>query len=71
MTTVGGLVTGLAGARSLTRAILDGRHYRRESRELRRELNLHAVLRQMLNRFNPAQYDQLLGLLNGSLQGVF
>jgi digeranylgeranylglycerophospholipid reductase len=70
VTTVGGLVTGLAGARSLTRAILDGRHYRRESRELRRELNLHAVLRQMLNRLNPAQYDHLLELLNGPLQGV-
>jgi flavin-dependent dehydrogenase len=64
VTTVGGLVTGLRGARAAANAILHGSNYMKELRSLRRELSLHLVIRNMLNRFGGADYDRLLDLLN-------
>jgi flavin-dependent dehydrogenase len=65
VTTVGGLVTGLRGARAVVDAIL-GRDlsYVKESRSLRRELDFHLLVRSMLNRFRGRDYDRLLNLLN-------
>ena len=64
VTTVGGLVTGLRGARAAANAILRGSDYMKELRALRRELSLHLLIRNVLNRFRGADYDRLLGLLN-------
>jgi flavin-dependent dehydrogenase len=64
VTTVGGLVTGLRGARAAANAIVHGSNYMKELRSLRRELSLHLVIRNMLNRFGGADYDRLLDLLN-------
>jgi len=64
VTTVGGLVTGLRGARAAADAILHRTHYLKELRPLRRELSLHLLIRSVLNGFRSADYDRLLGLLN-------
>jgi digeranylgeranylglycerophospholipid reductase len=70
MTTVGGAVTGLRGARAVAQAILDGGEPGSESGALDRELTWHRLLRQVLNRFGPADYDELLALVNTRMQGV-
>jgi flavin-dependent dehydrogenase len=64
VTTVGGLVTGLRGARAAANAILRRGSYFRELANLRQELSLHLVIRNVLNRFEAPDYDRLLGLLN-------
>jgi len=69
-TTVGGLVTGLQGARALANAILHGKNYLQELSKLRLELNLHLLVRHVLNRFNNENYDELLTLLKGRLKEV-
>jgi len=70
VTTVGGVVTGLHGARALAHAILNGRNYPRALRELKIEMNLHLLIRQILNRFNEGDYDELLGLINGEAKDI-
>ncbi|HEY2918591.1 MAG TPA: NAD(P)/FAD-dependent oxidoreductase [Candidatus Binatia bacterium] len=70
VTTVGGLVTGLRGARAAANAILQGSNYMKELRSLRRELSLHLVIRNALNRFSGADYDRLLDLLNEKTIGL-
>ncbi len=64
VTTVGGLVTGLRGAKAAANAILRRADYLKELRPLRRELSLHLLIRSALNRFRSADYDRLLDLLN-------
>jgi flavin-dependent dehydrogenase len=64
VTTVGGLVTGLRGARAAANAILGRGHYFRELAALRQELSLHLLIRNVLNRFQGTDYDRLLELLN-------
>jgi flavin-dependent dehydrogenase len=64
VTTVGGLVTGLRGAKAAAGAILHRRDYLKELRPLRGELSLHLLIRTILNRFHSADYDRLLDLLN-------
>lgn len=63
MTTVGGVVAGLRGARAVAEDILNKRNsdnYRRVVRELYFELNLHYLLRKILNRFRNEDYARLL-----------
>jgi flavin-dependent dehydrogenase len=69
-TTVGGLVTGLKGAKVLANYLLNGGNLRKESRNLRLELNLHLLVRHILNRFNDENYDELIGMLNGGLKDI-
>ncbi|PYJ65443.1 MAG: hypothetical protein DME76_18220, partial [Verrucomicrobia bacterium] len=64
VTTVGGLVTGLRGAKCAANAILRQADYWKELRALRRELSLHLLIRSVLNRFHGRDYDRLLDLLN-------
>ena len=64
VTTVGGLVTGLRGAKAAANAILRRTHYSTELNLLRQELSLHLLIRSILNRFGSADYDRLLELLN-------
>jgi len=63
VTTIGGIVTGFRGAIGVAEAILnDGTSP--ELRSLRRELNLHLLLRRSLHRFEQADYSRLVDLLN-------
>jgi flavin-dependent dehydrogenase len=70
VTTVGGVVTGLRGARAAANALLRHGDYAGELRGLKRELDLHLVLRKMLDRFANADYDALLRLLNRQARGI-
>ena len=65
VTTVGGIVTGLRGALGVAEAILNGGHSR-ELRALRRELDVHLLVRRTLHRFQQADYSRLVDLLNVS-----
>ena len=62
VTTVGGLVTGFRGALGVAQAIVDGRFS--ELHTLRRELDLHLLLRRSLHDFQQADYSRLVDLLN-------
>ena len=70
VTTVGGVVTGLYGARALANALLNGRNYPKELRGLKFELDLHLLIRKVLNQFRDEDYDELIGMLKGRLKGV-
>ena len=62
-TTVGGIVTGFRGALGVAEAILKGRQGRKLG-DLRRELNLHWLIRRALHSFTQAHYSRLMDLLN-------
>jgi flavin-dependent dehydrogenase len=70
VTTVGGVVPGLYGARALAQAILNGRNYRKELGGLKMELHLHLLVRHVLNRFSDQDYDELIGMLDGGLKAI-
>jgi digeranylgeranylglycerophospholipid reductase len=63
VTTVGGIVTGLRGALGVAQAILNG-GASRELRSLRRELDLHLLLRRSMHEFQQTDYSRLVDLLN-------
>ena len=63
VTTVGGIVTGVRGAEGVAEAILNGGHSRKLS-SLRRELNLHLLIRRALHHFQQTDYSRLVDLLN-------
>lgn len=63
VTTVGGIVTGFRGALGVAEAILNGGPSGK-LRALRRELDLHLLIRRMMHRFTQAQYSKLVDLLN-------
>ncbi len=63
VTTVGGIVTGFRGALGVAEAILNG-GASGELRSLRRELNLHLLLRRSLHDFQQSDYSRLVDLLN-------
>ncbi len=64
MTTVGGAVTGLRGARAVATAILSGTDHGAELKALCRRLRVHGLVRRVLNGFGSEDYDQLLELVN-------
>ncbi len=70
VTTVGGVVTGLRGARAVVEAILNGSNNGKESGRLKRELDLHLLVRRLLDGFTDADYDTLIDFLNGNLKEV-
>lgn len=63
VSTVGGVVTGLRGARAAAAAIVGG-DGRRETAALRRELAVHRAIRRVLHRFSEDDYRDLIGLLD-------
>ncbi len=65
VTTVGGIVTGVRGAEGVAEAILNGGHSKKLS-ALRRELNMHLLIRRALHHFQQADYSRLVDLLNSS-----
>jgi flavin-dependent dehydrogenase len=70
VTTVGGVVTGLRGARAVVEAILNGRKTGKEISKLKRELDLHLLVRRMLDSFDDLDYDRLIDFLNRDLSEV-
>jgi flavin-dependent dehydrogenase len=65
VSTVGGIVTGFRGAMGVAQAILSG-GVSQELRTLRRELDLHLLLRRTLHDFQQADYSRLVDMLNDS-----
>ena len=63
VSTVGGIVTGFRGAMGVAEAILNGGSSS-ELRSLRRELNLHLLLRRSLHDFQQSDYSRLVDLLS-------
>jgi flavin-dependent dehydrogenase len=67
VSTVGGIVTGFRGALGVSEAILqDGPSP--ELRALRRELDLHLLIRLSLHRFRQADYSHLVDGINGAMR---
>jgi digeranylgeranylglycerophospholipid reductase len=66
-TTVGGIVTGFRGAVSVAGAILNG-GASRELRALRRELDRHLLIREVLHCFTHADYTRFLDVFDRSTQ---
>jgi len=62
VSTVGGTVTGFRGAMGVAESILGGES--RELRSLRRELDLHLLLRRSLHHFQQSDYSRLVDMLN-------
>ncbi len=67
VSTVGGIVTGLRGALGVAEAILSGGS-RRELRRLRRELDLHLLVRRALHDFQQKDYSRLVDSLNSPVK---
>lgn len=70
VTTVGGVVTGFRGVRAVVEAILEGRSIGKESRGLKRELDLHWLVRHVLNGFSDEDYDRLIDFMDGELGNI-
>ena len=70
VTTVGGVVTGLRGARAVAEAILNGRKTGKEISKLKRELDLHLLVRRLLDGFNDLDYDRLIDFLSGEVTDI-
>ena len=67
VTTVGGTVTGFWGARAAVQAILRGTSYARELRSLKRELDLHWVIRFFLEHLDNRGYADLVRYISPSV----
>lgn len=69
-TTVGGVVPGLRGARAAAKAIVGQTPYRKTLQPLKAELDLHSMVRIILNRFSNRDYDRLLELLDAGTKNL-
>lgn len=70
LSTVGGIVTGLTGAEAAARALL-GERRGSGWRRLRRELTVHRIVHDTLERFDDADYARLLAALDaGARRGL-
>src|SRR6202034_2723730 len=67
VTTVGGIVTGFRGALGVSEAILNGGRSR-ELRSLRRELDLHLLIRRSIHSFQQADYSRLVDWMNDAMR---
>ncbi|HIC89787.1 MAG TPA: NAD(P)/FAD-dependent oxidoreductase [Anaerolineae bacterium] len=68
VTTVGGTLTGLWGAKAAVQALIRGTQYAQELRDLKRELDLHWFVRVLLDRLDNPGYDQLLRSVTPAVQ---
>lgn len=66
VTTIGGIVTGFRGALGVSEAILNA-GASRELRALRRELDLHLLIRRTIHQFKQADYSRLVDLMNAPM----
>ena len=62
VTTVGGTVTGFGGAIEAVRLIL-GEKPDNGMMRVKRELDLHLLIRRLLNQMQPGDYQRLIGML--------
>jgi len=63
-TTGGGLVPGLKATECLARAINNKTDYKKELKQVNRELKTSLLLRNVLDRFNDKDYNELVQMLN-------
>jgi digeranylgeranylglycerophospholipid reductase len=70
VTTVGGLVSGLWGAKAAADSLIFGTSYRHALRSLHAELHVHDLMRWVLDRFSSKDYEHMLALLGHGLQAV-
>jgi flavin-dependent dehydrogenase len=68
VTTVGGTVTGLIGAKAAVNSILTGSSYKNNLKSLKRELDLHWYIRTLLQRLDNEGYDQLVNSITLPVQ---
>ena len=67
VSTVGGVVTGFRGAFGVSEAILKGGRSK-ELRALRRELDLHLLIRRSIHSFQQADYSRLVDWMNDAMR---
>jgi flavin-dependent dehydrogenase len=67
VTTLGGVVTGFRGALGVSEKILNG-GVSPELRALRRELDLHRLIRRSIHRFRQADYSCLVDWMNDGMR---
>jgi flavin-dependent dehydrogenase len=67
VTTVGGIVTGFRGALGVAEAILNRGAYRR-LKALKRELDIHLLIRKAIHNFKQADYSRLVDLINATVR---
>jgi len=67
VSTVGGIVSGFRGALGVSEAILHGGRSR-ELRALRRELDLHLLIRRSIHRFKQSDYSRLVDWMNDGIR---
>jgi digeranylgeranylglycerophospholipid reductase len=65
VSTVGGIVTGFRGAIGVSESIVSGGESN-ELRSLRKELDLHLLIRKTIHQFKQADYSRLVDLMNDS-----
>lgn len=70
VTTVGGLVSGLWGAKAAAQSLVQGTSYSKELRGLHAELHLHDGIRWVMDRFDDRDYEQMLALMGQAAQSV-
>lgn len=63
-TTLGGIIPSLASSKALANALIKGKSYSEELRNLRRRMYLHYMARKILNKFTDKDYDEFLRLCN-------
>ncbi len=66
VSTVGGVVTGFRGALGVSEAILQGGRSK-ELRALRRELDLHLLIRRSIHRFQQTDYSRLVDWMDDAV----
>src|SRR5689334_25250060 len=67
VTTLGGVVTGFRGALGVSQRILNG-GLSPELRALRRELDLHMLIRRSIHGFRQADYSRLVDWMNDAMR---
>lgn len=67
VSTVGGLVTGFRGALGVSEAVLHGGRSR-ELRALRRELDVHLLIRRSIHNFKQHDYSRLVDWMNDGMR---
>jgi flavin-dependent dehydrogenase len=70
VTTVGGSVTGFWGAQAAAQALLKQNGAAATLRALKRELDVHWLIREMLERLDNAGYDRMVGRLSEPVRAL-
>jgi len=68
VSTVGGTVSGFLGAQAAASALLKGRPYRAHCLRVKRELNVHWLLRLLLDRLDNQGYNQLVTTVSSKVR---